>query len=34
MKIGLTHTGNPVKHQFYIDWLKANEDIEIKNFLR
>ena len=29
MKIGLTHTGNPEKHQFYVDWLKANEDIEI-----
>ena len=29
MKIALTHTGNPEKHQYYIDWLKANEDIEI-----
>jgi putative glutamine amidotransferase len=29
MKIGLTHTGNPEKHQFYVDWLKANEDIQI-----
>lgn len=29
MKIGLTHTENPEKHQFYVDWLKANEDIEI-----
>jgi putative glutamine amidotransferase len=29
MKIGLTRTENPEKHQYYIDWLKANEDIEI-----
>ncbi len=29
MKIALTHTGNPEKHQFYIDWLKAGGDIEI-----
>jgi putative glutamine amidotransferase len=29
MKIGLTHTGNAEKHKFYVDWLKANEDIEI-----
>ena len=29
MKIGLTYTGNPEKHQFYVDWLKANENIEI-----
>lgn len=29
MKIGLTHTGNPEKHQFYLDWLKANDAIEI-----
>jgi putative glutamine amidotransferase len=29
MKIGLTHTGNAEKHEFYVDWLKANEDIEI-----
>ena len=29
MKIGLTRTENPVKHQFYVDWLKANEDMEI-----
>src|SRR5260221_4359416 len=29
MKIGLTKTRSPEKHQFYIDWLKGNEDIEI-----
>jgi putative glutamine amidotransferase len=29
MKIGLTRTENPEKHQYYIDWLKENEDIEI-----
>jgi putative glutamine amidotransferase len=29
MKIGLTHTGNAQKHQYYIDWLKANEDITV-----
>ena len=29
MKIGLTRTENPEKHQYYIDWLKANEDIEV-----
>jgi putative glutamine amidotransferase len=29
MKIGLTHTGNPEKHQYYINWLKGNDDIEI-----
>ena len=29
MKIGLTKTENPGKHQYYIDWLKNNEDIEI-----
>jgi putative glutamine amidotransferase len=29
MKIGLTKTRNPEKYQYYIDWLKANEDIEI-----
>lgn len=29
MKIGLTHTGNPEKHQYYVDWLKANDDIEV-----
>jgi len=29
MKIGLTKTRSAEKHQFYIDWLKANEDIEI-----
>lgn len=31
MKIAVTYTGNPVKHQYYIDWLKANEEIEIIN---
>jgi putative glutamine amidotransferase len=30
VKIALTHTGNPEKHQFYIDWLKSgSDDIEI-----
>jgi len=29
MKIALTHTGNPEKHQFYIEWLKTSDDIEI-----
>ena len=29
MKIGLTHTGNPEKHKYYVDWLKVNDDIEI-----
>jgi putative glutamine amidotransferase len=29
MKIALTHTGNPEKHQYYMDWLKANDNIEI-----
>jgi putative glutamine amidotransferase len=29
MKIGLTKTRNPEKHQFYLDWLKANGEIEI-----
>jgi putative glutamine amidotransferase len=29
MKIALTHTGNPQKHQYYLDWLKANEDVKI-----
>lgn len=29
MKIALTHTEDPQKHQFYINWLRGNEDIEI-----
>ena len=29
MKIALTYTGTAKKHQNYINWLKANEDIEI-----
>lgn len=29
MKIGITQTENPAKQQFYADWLRANEDIEI-----
>lgn len=29
MKIALTRTENPEKHQFYIDWLKGKDDIEI-----
>src|SRR5258705_10417615 len=32
MKIGLTKTENPEKHQYYIDWLKNNEDIEVITF--
>ena len=27
--IGLTYTGSDAKHQNYINWLKANDDIEI-----
>jgi putative glutamine amidotransferase len=29
MKIALTFTGNQEKHQYYVDWLKANSDIEV-----
>lgn len=29
MKIGLTYTGDPVKHQNYVNWLKGTDDIEI-----
>ena len=29
MKIALTYTGHPEKHQFYVDWLKAGSDIEV-----
>ena len=29
MTIGLTHTGNSEKHQFYIEWLKKGGDITI-----
>jgi len=29
MKIAITHTGNPEKHQYYLDWLKADEAIEV-----
>lgn len=29
MKIALTYTGYPQKHQYYIDWLKANENIDV-----
>lgn len=29
MRIGLTFTGNPEKHQYYVDWLKGNENLEI-----
>lgn len=25
----MTHTGNPQKHQYYIEWLKANENITV-----
>lgn len=29
MKIALTKTENPEKHQLYIDWLKGNDKIEV-----
>jgi putative glutamine amidotransferase len=29
MKIGLTYTGSDEKHSNYVQWLKANEDIDI-----
>jgi len=29
VKIGLTYTGSPEKHQYYIDWLKGHDNIEI-----
>jgi putative glutamine amidotransferase len=29
MKIGITRTENPEKHQYYIDWLKGNEDMDV-----
>ena len=29
MRIGLTRTENPVKQQYYVDWLKGTEDIDI-----
>lgn len=29
MRIGLTRTENQEKHQFYIDWLKGQDDIEV-----
>lgn len=29
MKIGLTRTENDEKHQFYIDWLKGTDDIDV-----
>jgi putative glutamine amidotransferase len=29
MKIGLTYTGDPVKHQNYVNWLKGDENIDI-----
>ena len=29
MVIGLTHTGNPQKHQNYINWLKGQDDIQV-----
>ncbi|MBC7947357.1 MAG: gamma-glutamyl-gamma-aminobutyrate hydrolase family protein [Chitinophagaceae bacterium] len=29
MKIGLTHTGNPEKHQFYLQWLGADKSVEV-----
>jgi putative glutamine amidotransferase len=29
IKIGLTYTGNPEKHQYYVEWLKGKDDIKI-----
>jgi putative glutamine amidotransferase len=29
IKIGLTYTGNEVKHDYYVNWLKGNDDIQI-----
>jgi putative glutamine amidotransferase len=29
MKIALTYTGNPQKHQYYVDWLKENDAIDV-----
>ncbi len=29
MRIGLTRTENPVKQQYYVDWLKGSDDIDI-----
>ncbi len=29
MKIGLTYTGNERKHENYVKWIKADEDIEV-----
>ena len=32
MKIALTYTGYPVKHQYYADWLRGNDEAEIITF--
>lgn len=29
IKIGLTYTGSDEKHEYYVNWLKGNDDIEI-----
>jgi putative glutamine amidotransferase len=29
MKIALTHTGNPQKHQFYLDWLAREPGVQV-----
>ena len=32
MKIALTYTGSDEKHNNYMQWLQAHEDVEVKNF--
>ena len=29
MRIGLTYTGSPEKHQFYVDWLSEGKEVEV-----
>ena len=29
IKIGLTYTGSDEKHEYYVNWLKGNDDIEV-----
>jgi putative glutamine amidotransferase len=29
VKIALTYTGSPEKHQYYVDWLKGNDSFEV-----
>jgi putative glutamine amidotransferase len=31
LKIALTRTENPVKHQYYLDWLKENGHVEVSS---